>query len=1716
MKTNIIKGGKRALGLLLAVCILAVSLFTANIGVNINASAETISKTVTDTWNGGYTALTDSDLDDEGNYIISTAEQLAWLALQAGDSTAGNSYKVADNIRAFYINEGYDNSSFENLKTSLSSGRAWGSTDQAASSFQGTFDGNGVIIYGLYSAGYKSAGLFPYIKGSATFKNVAISDSYISATYNSGAIVGCDGIGYNRNSDNVSFINCAVTNNYLEQTSVSSNVGWGNIGGLVGFLYAVNESLTVNNCIIVDNHVSNANSANFEFNAFVGGFTRGGVSNGSGGYIWPTTTYSNCIADARVYSCANDTYVDKASAYQNIYTTVGFESFVIASQITDNNIKVVAVDDLKGTNVTNTIPNLDWAGTWFVNTTTYPQLRAFHNIVAVNNGDGTHSERCLDCNLVGAPTSHFYNIKDEVYKKSYCACGAYIDGLFDIWDSEGAIADSYAGGSGTEADPYIIETVEQLFKMVRDEGVIRDEEGNKLNKDGNTIIENNTKDEVVAYYKVADGINAFYINDTRNMTNEQFNAAAAAKTLYNWSADLKHEADRCEAVNGGTACDADHRTDAYTYTFAGHFDGNGVTIYGLYSEKTDGAYWAPGTGFVPGFSFNASISNVVFDKCYVYNNKGYVGVITSSFGAWMAAARYPNSNYCDNIRYTEPANKDDGYTEGTLPTLMSVVVRNAYVSTTFSPEHTEYGFASGYVAGHQSPNGVKMQNCLFDATNSTIVSTATNKCYGAFLAKPSSKAYFDQIMNCVVVNGDDVIDVVTLNKGDYSSYTADSNFVLNTYANGVNNSVHGTHDTADYTTINGMPMLNWTAWDNSDEVIAKYGTPMPKLYDGWEYKNHRYYKDAFKNSEYYTNPEGATPVDAGYEQGIFSDFDELVGSGTEADPYIIDNANLLFEIIASGGTNRGIGQYFKLACDLDLGGIQWVNYPTDADVNDGTNQETGESWHKVYYQYKAFAGAIDGDGHTITGMYTATTDTNAGFIPELAATGVVKNLHFRNSYAYASGGNYGVIAGTAASGSVISGCSIDGSENAKFVGYGTATITNSYITVDDSTTYYLADGNTGTPEVDGVTWYQGGADGSKPKLVNHADAMPCADIDGDGNGYEYTTRDLSALKQKLTRKSAYANVYGDVSRNGKTDIRDMVILQREVANDDIDILDGFWKNVKEGNFSIYYDENDNYDFARKMELYLEEVTGVDVAKTKGTTTSNLTIRIVTDADLGANNYSVSYDLETGVLTISGGSFTAVEQGVLAFINGSNDVTGTVYTGTGSLADVLNSNSEAYKTAVPVGGQTYHYVWGDEFDSGDTVNIDGTDYSTVSYDKWLLRNKTVDTTDDHKTEFAYISAATDAQAPGINAVSDGKLTLKRGINSSTDMYASGISSKNSMLYKRGYAEMLVTLPSDGYAFPAWWLLTSPNVYTNYGVQRSLYGKVYELNDSGIYKFDGTTSIFSADDPTTFQYKLPTQTLEIDIFEIIQRPSYSDYTSELSKSEDYDVSFNIHKWYSHATVKDDNTLTVYDLDWANVETNGGFTNKLLTANGSNGENYTGTNTSGYSTCDKIYVHTANLADGQANGSITYQGGKSNTSATPGAAGDSMNVNMAYYRSDGRVKQLKYGFLWTENDMTFSIYDDSTLVYSTTVNKESMNYKNAESYSAGNYGFDQYAYMLIENHWYTSDNNFWGNWAHATDISDCKMEIEYVRLYQLDGARDIVTPETEAFNKNDRFAD
>ena len=129
------------------------------------------------------------------------------------------------------------------------------------------------------------------------------------------------------------------------------------------------------------------------------------------------------------------------------------------------------------------------------------------------------------------------------------------------------------------------------------------------------------------------------------------------------------------------------------------------------------------------------------------------------------------------------------------------------------------------------------------------------------------------------------------------------------------------------------------------------------------------------------------------------------GSGTQADPYIIENAKQLAYLIkhdvvdSTGATN---GKYYKLAADIYLNDVS----------NPDWKSNNPNSWYEVESS-KRFAGNLDGDGYTVYGLYYSGT-ASFGLIPwvEMWSYDVtIKNLIISDAYISTSGQFVGAVVG---------------------------------------------------------------------------------------------------------------------------------------------------------------------------------------------------------------------------------------------------------------------------------------------------------------------------------------------------------------------------------------------------------------------------------------------------------------------------------------------------------------------------------------------------------------------------------------------------------------------------------------------------------------------------------------------------------------------------------
>lgn len=1800
MKTGINNSVKRALSLVLVFAMLIGTLFTANIGINIKADAETIETTGVDLSGAVYFTSANptptapkEDSAGSKTYTINTVEELWWVCTSEDKDNNGNKYKVADGISAFVLqtkdyaekiglaklaNAEAVKEAFENN----ANGRInW---HKSGASFTADFDGNGVAIYGMYTNGGTSnnTALFPMIdgkaKGSVTeatatelkkynvavdtigldIKNFAVRNSYVTGQRWIGVVIGtanydlggryCSGFA---KLSNCEVSNCAVVANYHSETASGSGIVTGSVGNdPVKF-----DRLFVHSnkswCTDAQGNVSE-NTLNF--------VTRNNGTHKTDNY----QVKSNNVVTANVEYPENSENIDGSIS----------NSIIVGASLTGtnngkctNNYTFYDVESLRGAAAMAWADKLEWGNTWF----------------AVEGGLPTPIEPASYLSLDKKPTS------------------------------------LYSGGKGTEKEPYIITTVDQLSQMVTEGGMC-----NGVN----------------SYYKVADGIKELYISDAT--TYEEATQLASSGGYINWE-------------HGSTE-------------FKGVFDGNGVTIYGMISKGV--TY----PGFVPAFAYTdalePTIKNITFSGAYVYGSAA--GTVTTKLGSYVSndTDGYKHMNYISNIAVIE------SHIESTVTDV------GPYVDTN-SNQTTHKATAGGILLMSNTPEHVVVSNCLFDGVSSVLKDTLAGQGASEISAKAGivgmnggENEY--TINNCVAIN-EYVVPMMTSVANETVPAPVASRNGYYRYASAASGS--GTSMSQCYSVLNTninadkFKLLEILAEVNNLEnkdVYTQLDTPLLDWLNTWELVDVEF-DEAGKATRTIPMPIGVASEDSvlSYSNKLASQLDNkgastnssvpgfygkygwqtlFTGSGTEEDPYLITNALELARAIGSGGESMDYPLYYKLACDIDINGAKWIN----------------QTSIQTTYAYVPFTGTLDGAGFAVSN-FAAIDKNGAGLIPVLDG-GTVKNLHIRNSYAgSATANSAGLIAGVVNAGSTISNCSVEGSTAVNseqgaplIIGNWSAAsrcVSNSYIVTEATnedgevikTQTFSEEADRALYPSDNAEWYKG-PDG----VVRHlsfAKAHSVTDVDGDGIINEtYLPTDAVALRRALVENTKYSNIYGDVNNDGKTNISDLAILRYEMADEDyFDMRDGFWRALETRQINIYYGENDNYDAARKLERYLESmVPGLDMNKIvvvsgnvawgtqgEGTYVHDKNIAILSDGniyradntaengfedleksakyaldgtlqivvgDIGTQyayedsaeyyNYEISYDAKNLALWLKGGSFTAVEQAVLDFIANAKPENGEkgIYTvENGSILDKkayesLKSDgaasSQSYKQAVEVDGTTYYYAWGDEFE-GTNTTINSAEWQVRNYKYEEGANNVTGVNNTPATEATTNGNYHNLTSPTVDAVKDlwevnnGKLTIWRGLEddyynskgASTvdwgykpvdldsdvdpqtgkssfgilvddeDVYVDPglIQTANTMLFKQGYAEMRAALPSDGHAFPAWWFYNGTSEKVNVQYDRLLYGKVYAENEA--WKTNQAEKVLPGN-LSTYKYQAPKAYLEFDIVEFMEGQSGTETTKQSGTFLKYDSE--------QMGIKTGNYLSYPQLT---IHKNYGLHSK------DNNGGISVPNWNGNTTIDNTYDAFHSVSGDAVNNhrydhnSFTYP---RNSNGVDGktAAG-------AYKIDGGVTKYWTYGFSWwvNESNKTYelTIYVDfnedgimQTDEKVVVVNQDVDHYHDEDIVRS--LGLDeeakvwnQYAYMLIDNAFYTSNSygtrtkssltGSWTSWTGVTPFTDLEaqgtssaysdpyadkatFDIEYVRVYQEDGKRDIVTPDTEPFNNGNHF--
>ena len=212
-----------------------------------------------------------------------------------------------------------------------------------------------------------------------------------------------------------------------------------------------------------------------------------------------------------------------------------------------------------------------------------------------------------------------------------------------IWD--GSVAEEYAGGTGTADDPYLIETAEQLARMIEYD----------VNTDYTDNITNGSTNK---YYKLAADI---YLNDV--------------------SADNWYEESGLNEWYGT----ANSR-------FCGSFDGGGYTVYGLYEsgEATHGGLFS----VIDAWDADRTIENLRISRAYLAADTDYTGAIAGYIYSGNNKNVYFKNCYVDETVIIETSGMASGFV-GALAYYNSYYTIENSASLAVKPDGSrlQYGFA---------------------------------------------------------------------------------------------------------------------------------------------------------------------------------------------------------------------------------------------------------------------------------------------------------------------------------------------------------------------------------------------------------------------------------------------------------------------------------------------------------------------------------------------------------------------------------------------------------------------------------------------------------------------------------------------------------------------------------------------------------------------------------------------------------------------------------------------------------------------------------------------------------------------------------------------------------------------------------------------------------------------------------------------------------------
>ena len=515
------------------------------------------------------------------------------------------------------------------------------------------------------------------------------------------------------------------------------------------------------------------------------------------------------------------------------------------------------------------------------------------------------------------------------------------------------------------------------------------------------------------------------------------------------------------------------------------------------------------------------------------------------------------------------------------------------------------------------------------------------------------------------------------------------------------------------------------------------------------------------------------------------------GSGTDTDPYLISYASELAYIIYNGGAAN---TYYKLTNDIYLNNIYMIDWAT----GEATDGYTPNTW----FENLPFQGNIDGDGHTVYGLYyNDGADLaafgyyyNSGLIPRVNDnTSVsVTNLGIDNAFVHSAQGASAFVGFAGATGNYAPEVKAQ------------VTINNCYA----GAKVYLEGGNTGV--------FRGGERGSNTVVTNSYSLANTVGNKYDGlvGNFWSSTVSLSNVynangavatdEAATTGNLSVSNVYATDNTGFSTGVN--ILTKNEMIGENaLDVMNGlstdtfkaipgyypvltkFSENTLVKNNRLYYvtSLNDAVDFCMTAsgEQYFWRYNNILVNEDSSMDISDLVLM------------TLQYNAGTAKADIDGdGNSTTDDMKILRkALMGRTDYMENPLYSVGDYAPVTELSSD------------YQFVWGDEFD-GDSLNTQkwgiygkmngsGMGYGyTGENGSYEFTDEVVDYTGD-----VICSGGEDAVG-----VADGNLRLTAyKAEDGTYVVPTSVVTQNTMNFKYGYVEIRAKFPVEDGIWSSWW-------------------------------------------------------------------------------------------------------------------------------------------------------------------------------------------------------------------------------------------------------------------------------------------------------------------------